>query len=166
MELATKLMWKRKPTDTGSGVYFVSNADQSLVKIGMADDIRNRWAQLRTSNPELQFLCFVESDRAGKLERFLHRAYDEYRHDGEWFWIRNALREFIEIIQIERYAREMVAELMFSDDEDRAWGGPVLFLRFFFSGCSLGTALTGFARACAADSGMEIQRQLRERCVG
>lgn len=70
-------------------VYVIT--DGTFLKIGMANDVRKRLAQLQTGNPmELHLIkCYAFSNRteASKYERELHLKYGDYRKHGEWFSI-------------------------------------------------------------------------------
>lgn len=60
--------------------------DKQLYKIGRATNPNNR---LRTFNVKLPFPvayeCIIETGDMYRLERELHRLFDDKRLDGEWF---------------------------------------------------------------------------------
>lgn len=69
-----------------SCVYFVQEADQPYVKIGIstANDINLRIGQLNVGNPRpLVLRRLVRGDRL--TEAMLHRHFLDYRVRGEWF---------------------------------------------------------------------------------
>lgn len=70
-------------------VYVIT--DGTFLKIGMANDVQKRLAQLQTGNPMALHLvrCYEFSNRAdaSKYERKLHLKYNNYRKNGEWFFI-------------------------------------------------------------------------------
>lgn len=55
-------------------------------KIGIANDVRSRLAQLQTGNPvKLQLVTCWGFEDAISVERALHQKYASYRVNGEWF---------------------------------------------------------------------------------
>lgn len=79
VEATTK---KRKKKDLN--VYIVSCGD--LIKIGVTNDIDKRVKTLQTGNPFPIVVEFVEQKRqAYKIESYLHRMFEQYRVQGEWF---------------------------------------------------------------------------------
>ena len=74
---------------TLSAVYVVSNAANSLLKIGYADNLKQRISGIRTGSPvEIKlehFVYFVDCTIAGMVEKDAHTELAEYRRRGEWF---------------------------------------------------------------------------------
>lgn len=68
-------------------VYFVSDGD--FMKIGCAASLPNRMKELQTGNPRKLKAVFVinakNQNEARKLEGFLHKKFNKYRVNGEWF---------------------------------------------------------------------------------
>jgi len=59
---------------------------QQFYKIGIANDVQSRLAQLSTGNPfELEVLAVYGYDNAEIVERALHQAFANNRKRGEWF---------------------------------------------------------------------------------
>lgn len=59
---------------------------QQFYKIGIANDVENRLAQLSTGNPyPLVVEIIYEFENAEAVERVLHMRYKEKRERGEWF---------------------------------------------------------------------------------
>lgn len=59
---------------------------QEFYKIGIANDIESRLAQLSTGNPyPLEVEIYYAFDNAEIVERSLHQRYKEQRQRGEWF---------------------------------------------------------------------------------
>jgi hypothetical protein len=81
----------RGTIQTLSAVYVVSNAANSLLKIGYADNLKQRISGMRTGSPvelKLQhFIYFVDCMIAGMVEKDAHDELAEYRRRGEWFEI-------------------------------------------------------------------------------
>lgn len=71
-----------------SYVYFITD-DHGHIKIGKADDVSERLLELQTGNPfRLRVLLSVilASKRdAFSLESELHKMFEDYRLEGEWF---------------------------------------------------------------------------------
>ena len=91
----------RGEVDPGArkGVYFVQSG--GFIKIGVAFDVRARWAGERTDNPHpVERLGYIPvrgdtCTMAYALERELHERFASYRHRGEWFRANAGLLEFI-----------------------------------------------------------------------
>ena len=67
-----------------SNVYVIGEATSGLVKIGAANDSRDRLQGLQTGNPrELRLLH--EEPGVGPLERTLHERFAGRHLRGEWF---------------------------------------------------------------------------------
>lgn len=64
-------------------VYFIGCG--SLIKIGFAQDVTQRLAQLQTGNPEPLCVTAVIVDAPASLERLLHFVFKAARARGEWF---------------------------------------------------------------------------------
>jgi hypothetical protein len=65
-----------------SWVYFVQSSD-FLIKIGTTTNIIKRLRILRTYNPTIKVLLIKRGTI--KNERKLHKKFDKYRFEGEWF---------------------------------------------------------------------------------
>lgn len=91
----------------GCYVYFVS--DQQFVKIGVAENPKDRLGGIQTGNPrECSLLYLIPLDSkssALSLESFLHEAYARYRMQGEWF-------DLIGYINHELFLQEFPPELV------------------------------------------------------
>jgi hypothetical protein len=60
---------------------------QQFYKIGVANDVESRLAQLSTGNPfELKVLAVYGFDNAEPIERALHQKFSSKRERGEWFF--------------------------------------------------------------------------------
>lgn len=59
---------------------------QQYVKIGIANDVQNRLAQLSTGNPfDLEILAVYEFKNASPVESALHQRFENYQARGEWY---------------------------------------------------------------------------------
>lgn len=59
---------------------------QEFHKIGVANDVENRLAQLSTGNPyPLEVQTIYEFENAEPVERAIHQRYKSARQRGEWF---------------------------------------------------------------------------------
>ena len=70
-------------------IYFILNDDSQAVKIGIAKNVKRRLASLQTSSPSgLKLLGTIKTksvNDARKIEKSLHKRFDENRIRGEWF---------------------------------------------------------------------------------
>lgn len=86
-----KIVKMKKTTDDteGSNVYFFLDRKSNAIKIGKADDIEERLAQLQTGNSNiLEILYFIPCDNkkeAFDLEAELHIKYQHLWIMREWF---------------------------------------------------------------------------------
>jgi hypothetical protein len=62
-------------------VYFAKSGDR--VKIGITKDVVGRVRKLKTAAPDLEIIHTLTGGE--EVERFLHRAFSEWRVGGEWF---------------------------------------------------------------------------------
>lgn len=74
---------KRQETD-GRSVYFIQ-ADNGLIKIGVAGSPKDRLRTLRTMSPVALRLVLVLPGRGAPGESELHARFAEHRSHGEWF---------------------------------------------------------------------------------
>lgn len=91
---------RNRPPCTLGGVYFVT--DGEAIKIGHANNINRRIAELQTSQ---HFpLYFIGGLSGGEHEeRLLHRRFALLRIRGEWFEIHPDIFNFIDEISDERW---------------------------------------------------------------
>lgn len=68
-------------------VYFIS--DEESLKIGIANDVPKRLKQLQTGSSSklniIHVVPFNSRKEAMKKERELHKKYEAFRLEGEWF---------------------------------------------------------------------------------
>lgn len=63
-----------------------ADRDDGLYKIGIANDVESRLAQLQTGSPfELEIMECYEFGNSEIAERAIHQAYAKDRFRGEWF---------------------------------------------------------------------------------
>lgn len=75
-------------------VYFIRDANVPEVKIGYSGWVDHRLNTLRSqTRRELQLLRTIPGDM--KDEKALHRRFQEYRIEGEWFRLEGKLARFI-----------------------------------------------------------------------
>lgn len=85
---------KRRQADTRS-VYFIQ-ADNGLIKIGVAGSPKDRLRTLRTMSPVALRLVLVLPGRGAPGESELHARFAEHRSHGEWFRPAPELISFIQ----------------------------------------------------------------------
>lgn len=87
-------------------VYFISNATQSVVKIGVANKPVKRLKTFQTGNHEeliiLRVIKLPNRNTAFQLESALHKKFKKYHIRGEWFKLSETLVEFIENYQAQK----------------------------------------------------------------
>ncbi len=71
--------------EVGLNVYFVQAEWTLHVKVGVADNVRARVAQLQVGSPGPLRLIVSLRDRGFTIEREIHRHLQDDRHRGEWF---------------------------------------------------------------------------------
>lgn len=79
-----------------SYVYFLQGGDSGLIKIGKANDVNKRIADIQRMSPVvLNILCAIKCKDAHKLESELHNRFMKYRRHGEWFEPTKGIYDFI-----------------------------------------------------------------------
>lgn len=74
-------------------VYFIKHRE--YVKIGFSRRPKNRIGNIQVSLPEkLEVLCIIHGDM--RLEQELHSKFCDLRENGEWFFLNEELRDFID----------------------------------------------------------------------
>ena len=91
---------------TTAGVYFVRSGGR--VKIGKADNIKDRLVHIRTSSPYPIQLIAIE-DGGHAVERRLHARFKAFRVHGEWFELAPILAEYISTLSLIRRAHVAAA---------------------------------------------------------
>jgi hypothetical protein len=76
-----------------SYIYFLHAGN--YIKIGYSQDIHKRIKQLQTGSPfKLRLVLAIEG--GVKLEKQLHKKFNKYRHQNEWFYYNLDIANFIE----------------------------------------------------------------------
>lgn len=82
---------KNKP----SYVYLIQ-AENGLVKIGIASDVNTRFITLNIASPvKLELLFSIQRDDARQVETTLHNLFKDKRIKGEWFSLDESDLNFI-----------------------------------------------------------------------
>lgn len=94
-------------------IYFIICGGTGAVKIGRADNVKKRMADLQVSNPsKLSLLCHFRAPSI--FEPTLHTIFSKSRLRGEWFSITDELLDLAEIgndqnyIGVLNYCKEML----------------------------------------------------------
>jgi len=75
---------------------------QQFYKIGIANDVQSRLAQLATGNPfDLEVLAIFGFANASPVETALHQRFANTRKHGEWFSLsENDIQDFLKICRL------------------------------------------------------------------
>ena len=86
--------------DSGCGfVYFIEAMANRHIKIGWANDPSRRLREFQTGSPtEYTLVGTIPGSRT--LEQKLHRDFDEFHAQGEWFFGVKPLRDYIDSIVV------------------------------------------------------------------
>ena len=73
------------------GLYLIRNLDNNMLKIGVAENLKNRFKGLTSTfkhcgfSPKLNIECFIECEDNYGLENYLHSEFKELNYKNEWF---------------------------------------------------------------------------------
>lgn len=67
------------------GLYILLDPASMFIKIGRANDLEARLANLRTGNPRLQLVHWYETPHEVLVESYVHAKLVAYRQNGEFF---------------------------------------------------------------------------------
>lgn len=86
-----------------SGVYILRDPVTDYLKIGRATNFDERLANLRTANPRLILLEWVETTFDSLVESYVHNRLARFRKEGEFFQVshdtvKQEIREALELI--------------------------------------------------------------------
>ena len=102
------------------GVYILNDPATQYLKIGRATRIEDRFANLRTANPRLVLLEWVETPYDSALESYIHNRLASFRREGEFFEvdIDTVKREITAAISLlsERPTNEALSEVISIQD--------------------------------------------------
>ena len=77
-------------------IYFIQNTHDSLIKIGKSHNPAKRLRELQTGNGfELRLRAQKYCSKMLKMERYLHKRFEEDQMEGEWFLPSSSLLEYI-----------------------------------------------------------------------
>jgi hypothetical protein len=82
-------------------IYFVQRKETGLIKIGYSGGVPERMASLARQYGELELLAVIE-DGTRLAEHNIHKMFVHCHVEGEWFWPRDDLLQFIERARTER----------------------------------------------------------------
>ena len=76
-------------------IYFIAQSNKAFVKIGYTSKpIKKRLGALQTGNPfRLVVLDIITGNK--RVEKAIHKKFDKYRFNGEWFRYSREIRDFI-----------------------------------------------------------------------
>lgn len=75
-------------------IYFVKNGNDNEIKIGYADNVKQRMCSLQTSNSnDLKLIGVMEGEKV--VEQNIHERFAHLRVRGEWFTLSDELRDFV-----------------------------------------------------------------------
>lgn len=96
LEHALAYVEASKEKNEAGFIYLVKCHD--FVKIGIANDTKVRLSSLQTGNPYLlKLVTHRRSFNAASEEASLHKKYEQYQVNGEWFKLPKAmLKELVE----------------------------------------------------------------------
>lgn len=84
----------------GFSVYFVQPEGSDKVKIGLTNDLEARLKSFQTGSPEpfvvLHQIMTPARRCSERMERKLHRRFDSYRYNGEWFRLEGELADYLD----------------------------------------------------------------------
>lgn len=107
-------------------VYFIEAIGQNLIKIGRANNPRERHKRLSTGNPyKLKILNVIKYDETEEnLERKMHKLFEEFRSNGEWFELSSV--ELMEILEENGYMDSLEeAPYVQLSDLEKVWACSV-----------------------------------------
>lgn len=76
-------------------IYFIQQGNEGAIKIGTASDPTERLKELQTASP-LGLLLLTSIPGDSEYEKKLHKKFEAYRTNGEWFHPAAELLEYIE----------------------------------------------------------------------
>ena len=87
-------------TNSHRFIYILKSGEH--YKVGITKDVKKRMRELQTGDPvRHMFVCSSFSKDASNLENRLHKAFAEYRGEGEWFTLSpEQLERVIEILGV------------------------------------------------------------------
>lgn len=131
-------------------VYFVGNVEDGKVKIGITTDkdVGKRIGCLQTGCYfKLHLLALIECRDINPsiVEKDMHKAFSEYRLQGEWFNLDGALEYFISTIE----KKDVKAIKYGRKEHGKAWNFSADVMSVKFDGsyrCPIKTAISGYSK--------------------
>ena len=100
-EMSYQDLWHSFYIYRGRGtVYFATNPDRSLVKIGHTTDVDRRFRQLNAGSP-IRLECSIALRGTREHESACHHFFGALRTHGEWFANAGSLRRFLDEMALE-----------------------------------------------------------------
>lgn len=95
-------------------IYFIRQDDDSLVKIGHTEDIKNRLCALQVSNGhKLSVILLINGDFGDESE--LHLIFKEYKIRGEWYFLSDDIKSYIQ----SQYHNDLrIGEAVYSETDE------------------------------------------------
>lgn len=87
-----------------AGVYFFGSREDNLVKIGYSSNVHKRFISIKTSSgrDDLKISAILpieQEDNLRIIELELHKKFETYRENGEWFEFSSEIRKYISEIK-------------------------------------------------------------------
>lgn len=97
-----------------SSVYLLRNEEHGVYKIGKSNKPKIRLNQLRTGNhSEIILFDTYESEYANEIEKTLHRRYNPYNIQLEWFEL-----DLIEAMEFKSICKKIEDQLKFLTEQN------------------------------------------------
>ena len=86
----------QSPDITAYGVYLIEciYANGTYLKIGMSENVNNRFMNIESANPFATCLGYIKNKHFKKLEKQLHQQFNEFRVKGEWFTADDSIYDY------------------------------------------------------------------------
>jgi len=68
-----------------NGFVYIGCDKSGLFKIGISNNYKKRFGQLKTGNPFFNFMAVFSSENPSEIETEIHNKFSEKRFWGEWF---------------------------------------------------------------------------------
>jgi hypothetical protein len=88
-----------------STVYVLQCEETSRFKIGITQNLKQRFKEIQTTCPTRLRVIFSFYTISQEVERYLHRVFERYRLHGEWFAIPNYKMGLINSLRIDLQMR-------------------------------------------------------------
>lgn len=105
-------------------LYFIQQANDGPIKIGITENLELRLSQLQTSNPfplVVIHTLALEIEKLKKFENFFHKLFSHNRLNGEWFKPSPFVKK--RISQLVQGGIGSIKEYKWSFDDEMTGGG-------------------------------------------